>query len=128
MKQADINLYQGADFNLLLTIVDSMGNGINLTGYAFLSQLRATTDPTVTSPIANFSFTQLDQSSFPGQVQWTMPLATIATIPTSISTVRGWSPTPYIYDVKMKDATGNVVRLVQGTANVFGQVTQVPFT
>lgn len=126
-----IVLDQGADFSLVIGVFDDTGP-IDITGYAFKSQMRentAITDP-VSDPVAEFSFQILDQTTNKGQVRWYLPEAASADIVTTIANAleNNRPTTPFIFDVKMKDTAGAISRIVQGIVSVSPQATQESFT
>lgn len=127
-KNIGIVIDQGTPFSLVIGISDGSGP-IDITGYQFLGQMRKSTDPTVTEAVAEFIFTILNQTTNKGQVQWSLDEESIEDIITSIATplVLQRTTTPFIYDVKMKDTSGNINRIIQGIAQVSPQATQEPF-
>jgi hypothetical protein len=122
----NININQGADFNLVFTVTD-MNGPVDLIGYEFLGEMKKNTDEH--NPVAEFVFTILNQYLYPGQVQWSLPACASDDIMTSDanSFQRMRRNTPFLYDVKMKDTSGNVSRILQGTAFVSPEVTQECF-
>lgn len=122
-----IELDQGADFSLVLGIFDSTGVPLNLTGYSFKSQMRASTDP-AGSPVAEFQFEILDQVSKTGQVRWYLPQAASADIATTVANglERIRPTTPFVFDIKMKDTSNVITRIAQGLIFISPQATQEP--
>lgn len=118
----DIDVKQGASYLLLMTIKDPALNPIDLTGLTFRGKIRATTsDPVVQ---ANFTFNVLTQSGATlGQVQAILtPLATAGIIvPKATSAHR--KITVMIYDIESDNGAGEVVRWLQGAANISPEVT-----
>ena len=120
---------QGTDFSLVIGIFNVSG-AVDITGYQFLGQMRQSTDPAVDSPIAEFVFSILNQTTNTGQVQWTLSEAAIDAVVTSIAT--SLEPnrltTPFIFDIKMKDTSGNISRIIQGLIEVSPQATMEEFS
>jgi hypothetical protein len=123
-----IILDQGADFNYVIGINGDDATPINLTGYSFLSEMRASTDPA--SPVvAEFIFTIQNQTTNAGQVLWSLPNATTADLITSVAAATNYKrlTTPFVFDVKMLDTVGNVTRIIQGIVLVSPQATMESF-
>jgi hypothetical protein len=120
-----IVLDQGADFNLIVGVCGASGP-IDITGYLFKGQMRVSSDSSVLTPVAEFVFTILNQTTNMGQVQWSLPNASSSAVVTSIATALAESrvTTPFIFDVKMKDTSGVVSRIIQGLVYVSPQATQ----
>lgn len=135
MKMRSLNLGiemdQGADFKLVIGIFDELG-ATDITGYSFLGQMRPTTELTnpVIPPVAEFSFSVLNQFTNKGQVNMTLPIATVNAIPLSVADQLQNSrlKTPFMFDVKMKDVAGKVTRILGGLIFVSPQATQEVFT
>jgi hypothetical protein len=116
----DILVEQGATFSRVLTIKDSSGNPINITGWTFAGEIRATA-PSGTI-LANFAFSIINAAL--GQVSWTLDATTsagIAVLPAP-SYIRLISN--YTYDINATHLDGTVERLLQGTCQVSPEVTR----
>lgn len=127
-RNLGIILDQGTDFNLVIGISGSNGP-IDITGYEFLSEMKATTDPE--SPVvAEFEFTILNQTTNKGQLKWFLDEVTAAEILTSVATplYSKRQTTPFVFDVKMKDTSDTIRRIIQGIIYVSPQATQEDFT
>ena len=118
----NITIEQGADFIRVLTLKDSLGATIDITGYSFASEIK---DSTCGDIVASFSFTILDQITNKGQVRWYMPAALTATIPAECVNASDGSfqTTPYLYDVDMTNNSSEISRIIMGKANVSPEVT-----
>lgn len=79
---------------------------------------------------AEFEFTILDQVTNKGQVKWFLPQDQVDTIVSSVSDDlrRQRLKTPYVFDVKMKDTSSGVSRILEGIVYVSPQATQEVFT
>lgn len=123
-----IVLDQGADFSLVIGIFDESGP-VNLTGYAFKSEMRTSTSP-LAPVIAEFDFTILDQTTNKGQVRWYLPESQSEAIITSVSTALQPArlTTSFVFDVKMKDSANQISRIIQGLIFVSPQATQESFS
>lgn len=119
---------QGSDFSLVIGVFDCQGP-VDITGYEFLSQMRQDTNPS--SPVvAEFDFEILNQFSNKGQVRWYLPEVDDVNITTSIATVLTHlrQTTPFVFDIKMLDTSGNNSRIVQGLIYLSPQATQEVFS
>ena len=105
------NLYidQGADFSTTLSLTDSNGDILNLTGYSAIGQLRKTFG---SSSIAATFTVALTAAT--GQV--TMTLAD--TVTTALTSGR------YVYDVLLTDSSGDKTRILEGHATVTPSVSR----
>lgn len=115
VARQNLIVYQGADFRRALEFRDGAAALMNLTGYVFRGQARtASTSDTVAF---SFIFTLRDQGSSTGMVD--MHIQDTATSALTLSKV-----TTYVYDVEMVDATGDVTRVMEGTIQVYPEVTK----
>jgi hypothetical protein len=129
MKTSNIGIVldKGSDFSLVIKIFNELGP-VDISDYVFKSQMRANTDPA--SPVmANFSFDILNQTTNRGQVRWYLPKldsdALILSVSNSLQSCR--LTTPFVYDIKMKDASGVISRIIQGIVQVSPDTTQGVF-
>ena len=115
---------QGDDFIATLTLKGPSGP-LNLTGYTFFGEMKLDT-AAASTVLAEFTFIVLSQATNLGQVQWILPSSVTAALLTSASTPEQPNrlTTPYVFDVKMKDPSGNTSRIMEGIAYVSPQVTQ----
>lgn len=105
----NILIEQGATFSKTLTIKDSDGLPINLTGKTFRSQIRRR--PTDVNPAASFTMAVLNAAA--GTVSWQMSATTTSSVVAE----------PHYYDVEMVEGAV-VTRLMEGTAFVNFEVTK----
>lgn len=113
-----MNIDQNADFNLMIEISTCSGS-TDITGYEFIGQMRATTDPS--SPVVGtFVFTIQDQINNTGQVLLSFLAASVETVTTSVATPLNQlrQTTPFVYDVFMQDTLGTKTRIMEGIAYV----------
>jgi hypothetical protein len=125
-RNLGIIMDQGASFQLVILITGQNGP-IDITGYEFASQMRATTEPS--SPVvAEFEFEILNQTTNIGQVQMTLPIAddeeNIIPLSTATPLVNQRQTTPFVFDVKMKDSVGFISRIIQGIIFASPEATQ----
>lgn len=105
------NLYidQGADFSTTLSLTDSNGDVLNLTGYSATGQVRKTFS---SSTVAATFTTVLAPTT--GQV--TMTLTDVATA--AMTSGR------YVYDILLTDSSGDKTRILEGHATVTPSVSR----
>lgn len=112
-NKLNLELKQGEDFYRLITIKDENSNPLNLTGFTFTSQVRATYSADL---FLSFSFTILNQGTNAGQVE--MKLA--KTLSSAKSLV---GKSNYVYDVEMN--SGSLTsRIMEGTLKISPEVTR----
>jgi len=68
-NKLNIELKQGEDFYRLITIKDNLSAEIDLTGYSFTGQIRASSKSEL---FLSFTFTIKDQGTSKGQVEMTL--------------------------------------------------------
>jgi len=108
----DITIDQGSDYSLGITVKDSVGDPLDLTGYSARAQLRPKKDSTILSA----SFT-CEIGSPPTDGQITMTLANAISTAMTAGT--------YYYDLEVYTAgDGYVKRLIEGKARVKQEVTR----
>lgn len=118
----DMSISQGSDFTLGLTIKDSAGAPIDLTGHTFSGQIRKTaSDSTIQ---ASFSFTILDQVVDTGRVNVELPAATSSSLILDKSKSASRKITTMTYDVESEDSSGKIVRWLEGLVKLSPEVTK----
>lgn len=101
---SNIFIDQGANFSTTVTITDSNGNALDLTGYTALTQIRKTYESTTAT-----SFTStFDSDRTTGKI--TISLTNAQT--TALDYGR------YVYDLIITDAVSVKTRVVEGIATV----------
>lgn len=105
------NLYidQGADFSTTISLTDSNGNILSLTGYTALAQIRKTYG---SSTIAATFGTALAAAT--GQIT----LSLTDTVTGAMDSGR------YVYDVLITDSSGDKTRILEGQATVTPSVSR----
>ena len=105
------NLYidQGADFSTTISLTDSNGQVLSLTGYTALGQIRKTYGSTTVA--ASFG-TALTAAT--GQI--TLTLAD--TVPAGMPSGR------YVYDIIITDSSGDKTRILEGQATITPSVSR----
>lgn len=111
-NRLDLTLRQGEDFYRLLTIKDSDGNAVDITGYSFAAQIRKNFHDS--SAYLSFSFNISDAVN--GQVEMTLAkeLSSAKTINSKLR---------YKYDLEMND-TSRVTRIMEGIILITPEVTK----
>lgn len=119
----NMRIEQGASFELLLTLKDSLGASIDLTGRTFEGELKKTSSDVAVAAV--FSFEILDQTIVPnlGKVKVKMSAATTTAIVVPTLKTPARHELVCIYDIKMLLPGGEVDRVLQGTATVSGAIT-----
>lgn len=110
MAYTDLTLDAGTDFSSNVDMIADDGTAINVSGFVFTSQVRKSYYST--NPTANITMTIVNATN--GNVVMSMNAATTANI----------APGRYVYDIKMKNSSNVVSRLVEGILTVTPQVTQ----
>lgn len=112
-NKLNLELKQGEDFYRLLTFKDENGSLINLTGYTFAGQIRASYDDEM---FLSFSFTTLNQTTNTGQVEMTLAKAL-----SSAKTIN--VKNKYVYDVERNSGT-RTTRVLEGAISISPEVTK----
>lgn len=117
----NIEIDQGSDFSMQITIKDSLGVEIDLTGHTFTGQIRKTIADTVVQ--ASFTFNVLDQVANTGKVDITLANAISSAIilPKQNKVTR--TAVPMAYDIE-SEIGGTVTRWLEGTVNISPEVTR----
>lgn len=118
----DITVEQGARFSMMITVNDSLGAPIDLTGATFEGQIRATHDSL--DAAAQFTFTLQNQTTDKGKVLCEMYDTITAAIPVSGDQPGKRVTVNYLYDISYYLVTHHRVRILQGVAKVVGEVTK----
>jgi len=105
------NLYidQGADFSTTISLTDSNGDILSLTGYTALGQIRKTYG---SSTIAATFGTSLTAAT--GQITLTLT----DTVTAGITSGR------YVYDIIITDSSGDKTRILEGQATITPSVSR----
>lgn len=110
----DIEINQGATYQLTVTWKDSAGTAINLTGYTARMQVRET----YSSASTIVSLTDASGITLGGAA------GTIAILISATTTAALTAPFSGVYDLELVSAGGVVTRLLQGAATVTPEVTR----
>lgn len=118
----DIDIDQGSDFTMTITIKDAQGNPIDITGHNFTGQIRKTIASSIVE--ASFSFALKPQTGATlGQVDITLAgsVSSGITLKPQNTTVR--KPEAFAYDIE-SDLGGVVTRWMEGKVNISPEVTR----
>lgn len=124
----DLNMEQGSDFEMVLTMKNALGNPFDITGFVFTGQLRA--NYSAAQPVAVFSFQILDQTVTEnlGKVRVYIGNAETSAIPVPVQNAKALAKTRpdavFAYDIE-SSIGGSVKRIMQGVVNVSPEVTRV---
>ena len=100
----------GADFTTTVTVTDSTGSALNLTGYTHAAQIRKSYDSTS----ATVAFTTTTTNATAGQFTLVLSNSQTAAIPHG----------RYVYDAVITSGSGTKTRVVEGIVTVNPRVTQ----
>lgn len=105
VPENDLYIEQGATFNVLFTVIDSLGAHVTTSNYTVLSYIRAEYLSTTSTP---FTITTSGTSlNFGLSATQTMALV----------------PGRYVYDAQFADTLGNVTRFTRGIVTVYPTAT-----
>ena len=107
---SNIFIDAGADFTTTVTVTDSTGSALNLTGYTHAAQIRKSYDST--SATVAFTTTTTDASN--GKFTLSLTNTQTAAIPHG----------RYVYDAVITASGGTKTRVVEGIVTVNPRVTQ----
>ena len=108
-----ITIEQGATFNRVLTLTDSDGNLINLTGYSARMTIRRAND---------FETVLIELTTVNARIALGGAAGTV-TLSISDSDTAALEAEVGVYDLEIESAGGTVTRLIQGTATIDREVT-----
>jgi len=110
MSYAELTVDQGSTFESTIDLVSDDGAVINVAGYVFTGQLRKSYYSA--NATANLTLTILNAAN--GNVKVSISAANTANIKAG----------RYLYDIKMRDTSNTVTRLVEGVITITPQVTR----
>jgi hypothetical protein len=109
----DLEIKQGQDEELLITVKNEDGSLVDLTGFTFAGQVR---DTFIGSLIFSFSFQVQNQGTNQGEVKMTVAASVT-------SRVKINQPTSYVYDVEMNSGSKKT-RILEGKLGLSPEVTR----
>jgi hypothetical protein len=115
VARQNLTVYQGADYRRALEFKDNSAVLMNLTGYTFRGQVKASYQDE--SAVFSFGFTLRDQTTDTGVVDMILTAADTSAVEIS-------KATNYIYDIEMVDTDGYVTRVVEGSLKLYPEVTK----
>ena len=108
---SNIFIDEGADFTTTVTVTDSTGSAVNLSGYSHAAQIRKSYD----SSSATASFTTATSDASAGQFTLALSNSQTAAIPHG----------RYVYDAVITQTSGGTkTRVVEGIVTINPRVTQ----
>lgn len=119
--QYEINIDQGANFLITLTVKDEVGAPIDLTGFTFRGKIKKSFSDS--SSVVDFSFNLLNQVTDTGKVEVSLTDVQTASIPAPAQGVSR-TLTKYVYDIESVSAGGFVRRWLEGDVLVSPEVTK----
>jgi hypothetical protein len=119
----NITIEQGASFSRTLTLKDSSGIPINLTGWTIRGQIRASQN--ASSALATFTGTVANQGTNPGEATISLTPTQTAAIPQNPDATTAQAKTiNYLYDIEGLRPDTSVVRLLQGKVTLSPEITK----
>lgn len=118
----DLEIEQGASFERVLTVRDSLNAPIILTGWVFRGQVRRTYSSE--EILASFTCTVLDQVTDPGKMTIRLTAAETSAIPVESAIGPNLREVRYLYDLEADAGGGTVYRILQGGAVISPEVTR----
>lgn len=112
---------QGATYNLTITLNDSDGAPIDLTGCTFRGKVKSAYSDT--TEVASFTFTLRDQTSETGMVDAEISADDMASLPVTAPAGTKRTATKFVYDIEYENLSGVVKRALQGFFEVSPEVT-----
>ncbi len=107
---SNIFIDAGADFTTTVTVTDSTGSAVNLTGYSHAAQIRKSHD----SASATVAFTTATTNATSGQFSLSLTNAQTGAIPHG----------RYVYDAVITSGSNVKTRVVEGMVTINPRVTQ----
>jgi hypothetical protein len=118
----DIYIEQGATFKLTITVKDSNGDPVDLTGLTFRGKIKKSFQDV--SSVADFTFNVLDQTvqDTLGKLEFSLSAVETAAIAAPAKGTER-TLTYLVYDIESEVALGFVKRLLEGKAIISPEVT-----
>ena len=120
--EENLILDQGSTLTNTLTIKDSAGVPIDLTGHSFSGMIRKSCADA--APVATFTCTILDQITNTGQMTFSLTPVQTAAIPTPGNTDYNRVSTIYTFDIEMTKPDTTKFRVIQGNIEVSPEATK----
>ncbi len=114
-----LDIDQGSTFSVELTIKDSSGSAIDITGRTFTGQIRSIYS--AATVIATFTCAITDATA--GKMTFSLTAAETAAITVDAATGTERTKTRYIYDIEMTNGS-TVTRILQGNVDISPEVTR----
>jgi len=111
----DFNIFQGDLFKYTLTVKEN-GSAVNITDYKFYMTVKSSKDDADADAVIKKEF---DPSS-PTEGEVVIELGTDDTDDLTVTT----STTKYVYDIRMKDSSGENIVLLSGELKVLQPITR----
>lgn len=117
-----LTIWQGSTFGLTLTVQDSAGSNISLTGYSARMQIRSAYNSgtaTETLSTANGEITIANSN-----ITISLAASRTANIYVDLNSSSKPPKTMYVYDLELVDNANTVSKLLYGDVIVYGEVTR----
>lgn len=115
VAKQNLRVYQGSDFRRVMEFKTEDDNLIDLTGFSFKGQVKASYSDS--TPVMSFTFEIRNQETDKGMVDMRLLASDSALI--NIPKM-----TKYLYDIEMTDQNGVIRRVVEGTLELMPEVTK----
>lgn len=110
----DLEYYRGDDHSFIMTITDSSGTAIDITGYTFTYTVKNIKDNVIDDSTA------IIQKSVTSHTDPTAGITSIALTPTETNV----TPGVYYHDFQMKDTSGDIFTFAEGKTRIKADVTR----
>lgn len=118
----NITIEQGATFFRTVTVKDSAGDPIDITGWTLRGQVRES--QSADTPLASFVCAILDQITNTGEATFSLSATVTAAMPEATYIKPSLKNSLYLYDLEVEKPGGEVIRLLQGVVTFVPEVTK----
>lgn len=118
----DIVVEQGATFLRTVTIKDSAGVEIDITGWTLRGQIRES--QSAAAALATFTCALLNQTTDTGKATFQLSAATTAAMQQASYAKPTLKSSFYLYDLEVEKPGGEVIRLLQGAVTFVPEITK----
>lgn len=119
----DMEMWQGATFQMTLNVKDASGNASNLSGHSASMQIRSAYNSSTAAESLSTDTGEITITANTGTVYVELPAARTSAISFDRST--GKPPRgSFVYDFELEDANGVVTKLMYGDITIYAEVTR----
>lgn len=120
----NITMWQGATFNLVITVQDADGAAQNLTSYSARMQIRPSYDSGIVTESLTTANGEISIAAATGNVTLALSAARTANIYVDPLGTTKPPKTTYVYDLELIDNANTVTKLLYGDVIVLAEVTR----